>query len=58
MTGKKHVFWLGLGMALKLYTAVAKGLRVKVRHFEGLISTFVEIIGEELIGSLFVPYPK
>ena len=42
---------LVLGMALKSYTSVSKGLKLKVRKF--LILTFVEIIGEILLGSLF-----
>ena len=38
---------LALGMALKLYTS-AKGLKLKLRKFWGLILTFVEVTGEEL----------
>ena len=34
---------LALAMALKFYTSVAKGLKLKVRKFWGLISTFVEV---------------
>ena len=35
-------------MALKLYTSVAKGLKLKVRKFQGLIPTSVEVTGEKL----------
>ena len=43
---------LGLvrGMALKFYTSVAKGLKLKVTRFWGLITTFVEVTGEKLVG--------
>ena len=37
---------LALGMALKFYTNVAKGLELKVRTFWGLILTFVEVTEE------------
>ena len=40
-------------MALKFYTCVAKGLKLKVRKFHRLIPTFVEVAGEKLVGSLF-----
>ena len=30
------------------YTSVAKGLKITVRKFEGLIPTFVEVTGEKL----------
>ena len=46
---------LALGMALKFYTSVAKGLRLKVRNFWGLILTFVEVTGEKLVGGAFLP---
>ena len=35
-----------LGMALKFYTSVAKGLKLKVRMF----FMFVEVTGEKLVG--------
>ena len=38
-----------LGMALKFYTSVAKGSKLNVRKFWGLIPTFVEI-GETDLG--------
>ena len=41
-------------MSLKFYKIVAKGLKLKVGKFLGLVLTFVEVIGEELVGSLFV----
>ena len=54
---KKHFFeewsWfrfnslgLTLGMALKFYTSVAKGLKLKFRKFWGLILKFVEVTEE------------
>ena len=42
-------FGLVLGMALK-YTSVAKGLKLKVRKFLRLISMFVEVTREKLVG--------
>ena len=41
---------LTLGMNLKFYTSVAKGLKLKVRKFWGLIATFVEVTEEKLSG--------
>ena len=40
---------LTIGMALKFYTSVTKGLKLKVRKFLGLIPIFVEIAGEKLV---------
>ena len=40
-------------MALKFYNGVAKGFKLKVRKFYRLIPTFVEVTGENLVGSLF-----
>ena len=37
---------LALGTNLKFYTSVAKGLKLKVRKFWGLIPTFVEVTGK------------
>ena len=37
---------LALGMALKFNTSVAKGLKLKVKTFWGLICMFVEVTGE------------
>ena len=44
---------LALGIALKFYTSVAKGLYLKVRKIYGLILTFVVVTGEKLLGELF-----
>ena len=44
-------------MALKFYTSVQKGLQLRVRKICGLISTFVEVIGEKLLGVPFCPLP-
>ena len=41
---------LALVIALKLYTSVAKGLKLKVRKFCVLIPMFVEVTGEKLVG--------
>ena len=40
-----------LGTNLNFYTSVAKGLKLKVRKLLGLISTFVEVTGEKLVGA-------
>ena len=42
-------------MILKFYTNVAKGLKLKVRKFLGLIPKFVEVTGEKLVGGYFYP---
>ena len=39
---------LALSTNLKFYTSVAKGLKLKVRNFGGLIPTFVEVTEEKL----------
>ena len=39
-------------MALKFYSGVAEGFKLKVRKFYRLIPTFVEVTGEKLVGSL------
>ena len=44
---------LALGTNMKLYTSVAKGLKVKT--FWGLIPTVVEVAGENLIAWAFCP---
>ena len=41
-------------MALKLYTSMVKGLRLKVRRFWELFLMFVEVTGEKLIGGLIL----
>ena len=47
---------LALGVALKFYTSVTKGLKLKIRKFWGLISTFVEVIeGKLVVGSPPLP---
>ena len=48
---------LALGMALKFYISVAKGLQLKVRKFQGLFPTFVEVTGEKLVVGFFAPSP-
>ena len=44
---------LALDKSLKFYTTVAKGLKLKVRKFGGIIPKFVEIIREKLVGEPF-----
>ena len=41
---------LAIGTDLKFYTSEAKGLKLKVRKFCGLIPTSVEVTGETLVG--------
>ena len=48
---------LAIVMALKLYTSVAKGLKLKVRKFWKLIPTFVEVAWEKLVGGAYCPLP-
>ena len=48
---------LALGTNLGFYTSLSKGLKLKVKKFGGLILTFVEVIGEKLIGGLSTPPP-
>ena len=45
---------LALVITFKFYTSVAKGLKLKVRNFLGLIPTFVEVIGEKVVGGSFL----
>ena len=45
----KGDMWDIIGVTLKFYTSVAKGLKPKVRKFWRLIPTFVEITGEKLV---------
>ena len=40
---------LALGIALKFYTSVAKGLKLKVRKFWGLVPTFAKVSEEKLV---------
>ena len=40
---------LTLDLALKFYISVAKGFKLKVRKFLGLIPTFLEVTGEKLV---------
>ena len=49
---------LGLGMALKIYSSVENGLKLKVRKFRGLFHMFGEVTGEKLAGGLFFPLPE
>ena len=43
---------LALGMNLKFHTSVAKGLKLKVKKFYGLVPTFVEVAGEKMVGKV------
>ena len=50
---------LTLGMAMKFYTSVGKGLKLKVTKSLGLIPTFAEITEEILVGGfLACPHPE
>ena len=49
---------LALSIALKFYKMVAKELTLKVRKFLGLLPTFVDVIGEKLVGSFLAPFPS
>ena len=42
-------------MALKFYTSVAKGLKLKAKKFYGLAPTLVEVTGEKLVQEAFLP---
>ena len=48
---------LALGTNLKFYTNVAKGLKLKVRKFWGLIPTFAKVTEERLVRSAFLSSP-
>ena len=40
-------------MDLKFHTSVTKGLKLKVRKFQELTSTFAEVTEENLVGGAF-----
>ena len=40
-------------MPLKFYTSVAKGVKLKVRKFLGLIPTLVDVTRGKLVGDVF-----
>ena len=42
---------LALGMNLKLYTSVAKRIKLKVKKFWGIILTSAEVTDEKLVGA-------
>ena len=46
---------LALGMNWNFYTSVAKGLKLKVRKFFGLVPMFVEVTGEKTAGDFWLP---
>ena len=48
---------LALDTNLKFFTSVEKGLNLKVRKFFGLISIFVEVTEEKLVGGAFLGPP-
>ena len=49
---------LALGTNLKFYASVAKGLKLKVRKFWGLIPTFAKVTEERLVRSAFLSSPS
>ena len=48
---------IALGMTLKFYTSVKKGLKLKVRKFWRLIPMFLEITREKLVGGFSPAHP-
>ena len=48
---------LAIGIGLKFYNSVAKGLELKVRKFFGLIPTFVEVTGEKIVVGAYLAPP-
>ena len=46
---------LAVGTNFIFYTSVAKGLKLKVGKFWGLIPTFVEVTEEKLVGEALTP---
>ena len=46
----RHKLGLALGMALKFYTSLQEGLKLKVRTFYGLVHKSVEVTWEKLVG--------
>ena len=59
----KYICMVGMvvmvGRDLRFYTSVAKGLKVKLRKFWGLIHTFVEVTEKKMLGGAFLaPHPK
>ena len=54
---KLNNYGLALGMDLKFYTSLAKGLKLKGWKFWGLIYTFAEVTEEKLVqgGGLLAP---
>ena len=47
-----------LGMNLKFYTIVAKGLKLKFRKLCSLVPNFLEVTGEKLVGGPPPPHPE
>ena len=54
---KVNYLRLALGMTLKFYASVAKGLKQNVRRYWELIPTFGEVTEEKWVGGLFAPLP-
>ena len=46
---KFNILGLRLGMALRFYTSVGKGVKLKVKEFLGLASACVEVTREKLV---------
>ena len=47
-----------VGMALKFYISMTKGLKRKDKKFLELIHTFVEVTREKLVRGLFAPHSE
>ena len=45
-------------MALKFYTSLTRGLKLKIRKFWWLVPMFEEVTGRKLVGGLFGPHPE
>ena len=54
---KFNNFGLALDTNLKFYNSMAKGLKLKIRKFWGLIPMFVEVTGEKLVGGDLFGHP-
>ena len=54
---KFNNFGLALDTNLKFYNSMAKGLKLKIRKFWGLIPMFVEVTGEKLVGGDLFDHP-
>ena len=54
---KFNYLGLALGKNFKFYTSLSKGLKLKFRKFWRLISSFIDVTGEKLIGGGWLFWP-